>query len=703
MSQRAQVVLFYTLLFVPVALCWAGQHDVRDLHTQHLRGRAIVHDSSQLSQAYDFIIIGGGTAGLVLASRLSEDSNHTVLVLEAGNTGDDVKVSTDIPGNAFTHSLLHTPYDWGYNTVTQPKANNRQLYWPRGKILGGSSAVNGLYLVRPSKIEYDTWADLMQSQDNGAGAKAWSWDRHFPFMKKTETYTPPVPDAQSVLNVAYNLNNHGTNGPLHASYPGYVLPVVSNWIPTLQNVGIPQSPDPSGGQGWGGFIATSAINPTNWTRSYSRPAYIDPLPPRPNLDILVGVTVTKILFDSNLTATGVQFAVSKDGPVTTINVRMEVLLAAGAIGSPNVLMHSGIGPRDVLVAAGVDVKLDLPGVGQHMQDHISSSVTFKTTAETIVSMLAKGAADGVPPGQSSPFLSFVNSATCYANTSNLIGSYDDAVKFQKTVLDSLDQSVSTLIPSKDPGVIEGYKALYRANAEKILLSPVGQVELLLYATGNFGPGDQTISLQLALQHPYSQGRLYITTNDTFDTPALDPQYLTHPADATLMRQAVRLARKIAATPPLSNVLGDELSPGPSVTSDDAIDAFVANDIQTEFHPANTLAMLPRNQGGVIDTKLRVYGLQNVRAVDASIFPVQFAAHMQWPVYSLAEHASEIIRAFHNGVADPDDLSSTPGGNNTNNNNNNSSTGNHHGGALSSSIPSVLTSAVALFAALAVVL
>jgi len=245
----------------------------------------------------------------------------------------------------------------------------------------------------------------------------------------------------------------------------------------------------------------------------------------------------------------------------------------------------------------------------------------------MATMLDQGAADGVPPGQSSPFLSFINSATCYANTSILLGSHDDAVTFQQTILSALDSSVANLVPSTDPGVIEGYKALYTANAQKILLSPVGQVELLLYATGNLGNGDQTISIQLALQHPYSQGRLYITTNNAFDDPALDPQYLTHDADVRLMRQAVRLARRIAATPPLSGVLGEEVAPGAAVTSDDAIDQYVANDISTEFHPANTLAMLPRNQGGVVDARLRIYGLGNVRAVDASVFPVQFAAHV----------------------------------------------------------------------------
>ena len=138
-------------------------------------------------------------------------------------------------------------------------------------------------------------------------------------------------------------------------------------------MGVPESPDPSGGQAWGAFIATSAIDPENWTRSYSRAAYIDPLPPRPNLDILPNATVTQILFDDNLTATGVQFANFKGGPVTTINVRKEVILSSGSIGSPNILMHSGVGPKDVLTAAGVPVKLDLQGVGQHLQDHIVST------------------------------------------------------------------------------------------------------------------------------------------------------------------------------------------------------------------------------------------------------------------------------------------------------------------------------------------
>lgn len=207
-----------------------------------------------------------------------------------------------------------------------------------------------------------------------------------------------------------------------------------------------------------------------------------------------------------------------------------------------------------------------------------------------------------------------------------MGSYDDVSTLQQQVLSLLDSSMANFT-SQDPGVLEGYKALYLTNAQKFLVSPVGQVEFLLYATGASGGGQQTISVQFALQHPYSQGRLYITTNDTFDYPSLDPRVLSHPADVTLMRQAVKFARRIGTTPPLSTVLGTETSPGPAVSADADIDNFIANSIQTEFHPANTLAMLPQNQGGVVDAKLKVYGLQNVRVIDASVFPLQFAAHV----------------------------------------------------------------------------
>ena len=430
------------------------------------------------------------------------------------------------------------------------------------------------------------------------------------------------------------------------------LPVIGDWLPTLENAGIPKCADPLSGEPFGAFITTSSINPTNWTRSEARNAYIDPLPPRGNLHILTNATVTRILFDTsdatNLTATGVEYAFAKDGPRSSVQVRKEVILSGGAIGSPHVLLHSGVGPSDVLGSAGIDVKLDFPSVGQHLQDHVvgflrmllslrpmkltpvfpkRASVAWNTTAETLGTFQRNGTGDGIPEGQSSPFLSYVNSAIAFANLSTMFGNTESANYFQSQILGVVDTSANDLCPSKDGSVINGYKTIYRTTAEKFLLSGVGHLELLLWGTGTSATEEQTLSIQVALQHPFSQGRIYINSSDPFDDPIIDPQYFSHFADLVSMREGIKLVRRIGQSLPLSEVLTDEVSPGANITTDEAIEAFLLNAVETEFHPGSTLAMLPRDQGGVVDAKLKVYGLANVRVVDASVFPTSLAAHV----------------------------------------------------------------------------
>ncbi|KAG8895791.1 hypothetical protein FRC01_012189, partial [Tulasnella sp. 417] len=436
---------------------------------------------SQLQASYDFIIAGGGLAGLVIASRLTEDPNTSVLVIEAGETGDDVRSRIDIPLEAYFNGLLHTQYDWQYLTAPQPNLNNRNVSWPRGKVLGGSSAVNGMYMVRPSASEFETFKKLLGSLD---GAAAWGWDSMFAAMKKSEIFTPPSSDIQSQGNILYNPESHGSSGPLHTTYPGYMLPLVGSWNPTLNAVGIPPSSDANGGSGWGAFVATSSINPTNWTRSYAKSAYIDTLPARPNLHIMANQTVTRVIFDNSsgtLKANGVEYANSgyQEKPWPTVTANKEVIVAGGAVGSPNILMQSGIGPADKLKAAGVEVAYDLPGVGQHVQDHLSTQVTFKTNAQTTAQLYRSDAAAGT----NNPIQSLVNSAIAYTNITDLLG--DNAATFHQQIIANMSTYATdpAMNPSTNSFVGIGYQSIYQANAD-MLLSQIGQVELLLSLTGS---------------------------------------------------------------------------------------------------------------------------------------------------------------------------------------------------------------------------
>ncbi|KAI0333342.1 GMC oxidoreductase [Cubamyces sp. BRFM 1775] len=626
----------------------SGHRDIyHDHYGRDLRRRNIVYDG-QIADSYDFVVVGGGTAGLAIASRLSEDSNTTVLVLEAGDTGDAVADRINVPVNAYYSGLPGSSYDWQYTTVKQPNAGNRALPWPRGKVLGGSSAMNGMYTVRPSKIEVDAWSSLIGDDTN-----KWTWDALFDNMKDSETFTPPSSDVQQEGQIVFNAASRGTTGPVHATYPGFMVPLVGNWTTTLADIGVAISDDAYGGNGWGAFIATSSINPSNWTRSYSRSAYIDPLPPRPNLAVLPNATVTRLIFDTsnknNLTATGVEWAASANADRQTVKVNKEVILASGAIGTPHVLLHSGVGPSDVLQAAGVDVVLDLPGVGQHLQDHISTQVVFKTTADTAGSLHAHNLA--VNSGNTPAFLSFINSATAYVNITDLLGP-DSAPQFKQQISDALSSSSSSLVPSTSDQVKAGYEAIYNTTLNTFLMSPLGQVEILFALTGGQVDGENTVAIQAALQHPFSQGRIYITSSDPFTLPVIDPQYLSHTADLTILREGLKLARKIGNTAPLSNYLDSEVTPGSAVQSDEDWEQWLVNQIGTEYHPSCSCAMLPLEQGGVVDADLKVYGLANVRIADASVFPVQFSAHLQAPVYGLAEQAARVIRATYNGVGWP---------------------------------------------------
>ncbi|CEJ58114.1 hypothetical protein PMG11_06784 [Penicillium brasilianum] len=593
---------------------------------------------SEISDSYDFVIVGGGQAGLVVGARLSENSNYTVLVLESGGNGDEYRERIDTPAYSYFDSLWTTPLNWGFYTVPQPNANDREIYWPRGKVLGGSSAINGLYMTRPGEVEINAWKDMLGDMD---GADNWGWDSFYAAMKKSENFTAPSDSIAQEANITWNTAHHGTQGPIHASYPGFTFSQVGQWEESLVNMSIAASSDMYGGQPWGAEVSTSCINPTNWTRSYSRTGYLDPLADNGNYDVLANAHVTRIIFDNsttgNLTATAVEYTTNNGTTKLTVKVNKEVILTAGTIGSPAVLLHSGVGPKDVLSSAGVDLLSELPGVGQHLQDHLSATVTWTTNVDGAGSIFYDNGSE-----RSNPlFLTYIDDAVAYVNATGIYGSKVDA--FKTTILSQIDQYKPNT--TYDNGVVEGYTAICNTTATTIFDSPIGQIELLFMNSDSNGD----VGITAALQHPYSHGRIYINSSDPMDYPVIDPNYLYNPIDHEILREGLKLARQLGETAPVSSTLTNETSPGSSVQTDDEWLDWIIQSAGTEYHPSSSCAMLPRGQGGVVDANLRVYGLANVRVADASVPPIALSTHLMASTYGIAEQASNIIRKYYDGA------------------------------------------------------
>ncbi|WWC72758.1 uncharacterized protein I206_106722 [Kwoniella pini CBS 10737] len=623
-------------------------HNINNPHRSTFK-RSITDDATTVNgKSFDFVIAGGGVAGLALAARLSEWSNVTVLCIEAGGDGSDVEAKIDTPGYSYLNSLTGSAYDWAYNTVAQTDSGGATKYWPRGKGLGGSGAINGMFWGRPSVPEFDAWETLNPNAD-----ETWDWDEVNKYIKKSENYTAPSADVKSKFSMESDPSLHGSGGPIQIGHTEYIFDEVAKWIPAWITLGF-KSIDNAAGISRGAWLSTSTINVKNQTRSDSKAGYIDPLPPRSNLFILTGQQVTEIIFNGtsdangNIIASGLKFQASSSAQSYSVQANREVILATGAVGSPQILQLSGIGPKETLDTVGITTRLDLP-VGYNLQDHVSYTMYWSTPQGTFTwnnlsaSAELKASAQAEYDQSKTGLWTYVNEAVGYPSMNDIMESTSEASNYASTIASDMSTVVSNVQSWLDlpDNVVTGLKAQYDIQ-QQWMTSDVGQLEIILTMLGH---GGNEMGIQVALQHPWSRGKILITSKDAFTAPAINPDYFGVGYDIDIMNYGSQFARRLAAASPLSEVMINEVYPGPTVTGD-ALGNYTKTNCGTEYHPMGTCSMLPKDSGGVVDTTLTVYGTANLRVIDTSIAPLHISAHTMAVTYGIAEKGADIIKKKH---------------------------------------------------------
>ncbi|KAF2839018.1 GMC oxidoreductase [Patellaria atrata CBS 101060] len=616
-----------------------------------------------MSSEPDFIIVGGGTAGLALATRLSEDPSKEVLVLEAGESQlNNFRVNTP----ALWPSLLATDCDWNDKTVPQEALGGKQIGQPHGRMLGGTSALNGMAFVATSKLNVDAWAAL--------GNPGWDWEKMAPYYQKTYTVNLPEDDAVRTQLALDYMEDHikGTSGPIQTSFPDDLNdPIPKAWLDTFKELGYSISGDPFSGVAFGAYTNSASINPDR-TRSYSANAYYAPIKDsRPNLKVVTSALVEKVELEKddsgNVIATGVQY--TKDATSITAKAKREVIVSGGTYNSPKILELSGIGDAELLSSYGIPVFVDNPNVGAHLQDHTLGGLSFEVVDGVATKddmsrqdRAALGAAmEAYTKHRKGPF-------TVGGNFSSALLPVPDFLTSEgKTELESLltiPSSWSSPAP-KDPGAA-AFDRAHTAFIKELLRNPAeASAGYFTYAAQSNFRGSGTgadaqstklpgnyVTIAVSLLHPLSRGTVHIQSADPSEPPAIDPQYLAHPLDVEVLARHVRYIETIASTPPFSNLLkplgvGRRNLGVPQndlrKASLDEVKEYVKSAALTTFHPTSTCAMIPREMGGVVDSRLRVHGVKGLRVVDASVIPINTRGNTQTSVYAIAEKAADLIK------------------------------------------------------------
>ncbi|KAH6842438.1 GMC oxidoreductase-domain-containing protein [Chaetomium sp. MPI-CAGE-AT-0009] len=584
-----------------------------------------VSPGTAANTTYDFIIAGGGISGLTVADRLTEDPSVKVLVIEAGPFDRD-DPSVLIPGAFFPVPYLWIPLP----STPQTALNGRSFNVPAGKVVGGGSVVNAMVFVRPQKEELRDWATL--------GAKGWDWDGLLPYYKKSENSTAPDPEFARRANFSYVDEVHGHSGPVQVSFPNFYYPASGNWLEAAVSSGIRVSGDPNDGNARGVIFFPTVTDHTTRTRSHARLNHHTRVQPRPNYHVLDSHTVSRVLF-KNKKAVGVEYLPTSGGASLAAQATKEVLLAAGAIHSPQVLQLSGIGPKNLLRKFKIDVVADLPGVGANFHDQPSLLIPYNVTnnVEPNLGSLSDPAYDAkarrlYDEETTGPYV-----ITRGLSTNLAVPPLRDVTSNWKAIIAAARKNkYDKYLPADtDPTVREGYRLQRQLTLEQ--LEGATSVHMLSWNTD--------AEARIYFLRPLSRGTVTINSTDVLTPPLIDFRTMADPIDAELILTALLKNREIMSQPTMAVLGPRELSPfGENMTDAEELKRLLAAVLEpSSAHQCCTAAMMPKRLGGVVDEKMRVHEVKGLRVIDTSYWPMVLTAAPTATTYASGEKITDSIK------------------------------------------------------------
>ncbi|MCK7460525.1 choline dehydrogenase [Idiomarina aminovorans] len=540
-----------------------------------------------VNEKFDYIIVGAGSAGCVLANRLTEDPETSVLLLETG--GSDKSIFIQMP-TALSIPMNTKKYAWQFHTEPEPYLNKRQMHCPRGKVLGGSSSINGMVYVRGHARDFDEWQEL--------GAKSWGYQHCLPYFKKAEDWAFGADDYRSKDGPLAVNNGNNMQNPLYKAF-----------IKAGVDAGYMETSDYNGFQQEGfGAMHMTVKNGVRWSAAN---AYLKPAMGRSNLTIKTGVQVSKVLLEEKR-AIGIELY--ENSSTARFFVNKDVILSAGPIGSPHILQLSGIGNNDTLSAAGIDTQHELPGVGENLQDHLEFYFQYQCKKPlTLNSKLGP--------------------------------------------LSKLAIGLRWILFKTGLGATNHFESCGFIRSKEGVEWPDLQYHFLPAAIrydGKSAFSGHGFQLHIGHNKPKSRGWVKVKSSDPFTPPKIQFNYLQHQDDIEAFRACVRLSREIIEQPAMDEYRGKEIQPGNDIVTDEQIDAFVRDAVESAYHPCGTCRMGAEDDDmAVIDSQMQVRGLQGLRVIDSSVFPTIPNGNLNAPTIMVAERAADIIKQQDTPVAEVD--------------------------------------------------